>query len=634
MEKEKHFDQEEQGRDEGGLSAARNGAGESSPAALEREVPVAVASEVMPRTFNDCMDLEIRSMLPGVSSEERMLLEKRLRWAPMTPGETKKKDKLIEQWLFSNYGLSLRTAQKLEQFFKNKYGLGPTPGEKEEKATEPDEHLPAEPEATTEEAPKARENQLGLSQCLDFELQTLFLDASPEERKLLDRVQRGEKLSPEKESQRHAAISRLWEQKYGFPFNQKARRRELLTAKYNPEQYLRGEKKEGKAGERTDMAASQIANERVSSDGGTKGGEPVWIKHWEKRLLPELAILPDQIREIIIAHQKGGTLEPSQTASLLEYVKNRNEVVKSRDAKQREMQRLQHRLAEIEAGTDYSEEEKARRRPLRYDEAAGAFFAPESSTPLSYDDIAADAEWGIQYYPDAAMPTHERRMVRKVSDIAEARKSIDHISNEEMCRALKISGGSTMMPEGFLLDKKNIQGAVVGFVAERMMRTFLMRLQNASEDFRFKVEPANALEDQELKYDFKVFIPARTRGIAVEGDDMPREQYIEEKRKLGVQFTTMKTSGWGKKAKQVWGAKEKVHGPEAMSFIKRRVDDIVLLSLYLGAYRRCMVEWLDAGQPSGGPEQFLTRDEKIKILKAVSDNFLHISEEQIEAAVQ
>ena len=630
METEENFYGEATGESSAGGSEE---SAEETGFAADKEVAIEAASEVKPRTFDDCIDLEIRSMLSGVSSEERMLLEKHLRRETMTPEEANLKDKLIGRWLFSNYGFSLRNTQKLEQFFKNKYGFGPTPGTKKEETVELGEQPIIEREVAIERV--LGKGGLTFSECLDFELQTLFLDASSEEREIFDKAQRGKKLNPKEQSLRHLAVNRLWEQKYGFPFKQKDRRKELLTEKYSPKQYLKNRKVERE--KRLGAAVSKTANEQAISDVETKAGEPLWIKYWEKRLLPELVILPDHIREIIIAHQGEETLSPTQVASLLEYVKNRNEVAKSRDAKQLEMQKLQQRLADIESCTDYSEEEKTNRRSLRYDEAMGVFFAPESNTSLSYDDIAADGEWGLQYYPDSVMPSHERRMLRKVSDIAEARKNIDHIFNGEICRSLKISGGATMMPESQFSDREKIQNNFIGQAAERMMLTFLMRLQNAFENSRFKAEPANALEDQELKYDFKVFIPARTRGIAVEGDDLPRERYIEEKRKLGIQFTIMKTDGSSrsdKKAKQVLGAKDKVHGPEAMNFIKHRVDDIVLLSVPLGAYRRCMLEWLDAGRPSGGPEQFLTRDEKIKILKAVSQNFLHLSEEQIEAAVQ
>lgn len=50
------------------------------------------------------------------------------------------------------------------------------------------------------------------------------------------------------------------------------------------------------------------------------------------------------------------------------------------------------------------------------------------------------------------------------------------------------------------------------------------------------------------------------------------------------------------------------------------------------AYTKCFGSWAKK-KPSGGPEQYLTHEEKVRIFKAVTKNFIDLSDEQIQQLV-
>lgn len=60
------------------------------------------------------------------------------------------------------------------------------------------------------------------------------------------------------------------------------------------------------------------------------------------------------------------------------------------------------------------------------------------------------------------------------------------------------------------------------------------------------------------------------------------------------------------------------------------VDEMMYMTIGSQALRYGFQKWLDLNKPSGGPEQFLSRDLKIEILKAVTKDLVEISDEEIE----
>lgn len=157
-----------------------------------------------------------------------------------------------------------------------------------------------------------------------------------------------------------------------------------------------------------------------------------------------------------------------------------------------------------------------------------------------------------------------------------------------------------------------------GAVAERMAQSIISRMEYNNPELGIALEHSNALEDAELKYDFKVLLPVKKRGVAVEGDDLNREKYIKEKKRLGIQFTIRegkKTKS--KKLKQIDTAKSAVEAGRYSKYIKKPVDDIVLVQMPMKAYGACFKKWLEDGKPSGGPEQYLSEDERERLVATI-----------------
>ncbi len=303
------------------------------------------------------------------------------------------------------------------------------------------------------------------------------------------------------------------------------------------------------------------------------------------------------------------------------------------DAKILEMSKLKQRLQDIDKKEDYPEEEAQSRRTLFYDDSKSELFVRETrgDKRMTFGDIIADYDWGIKYRPDASVPDKIWRKIRKLSDVNEARTNIEQVFNQEIVYKERISLPTTSLPIEFLEEKLDNQG-VQGVVAERMAKNFLTRVQYNNPNLKFTVESSNAIEDAELKYDFKIATEQRKRGIAIEGDKIPRDELVSAKRRVGIQFTTTADRKLiRKKKRQISDVQS---GLEQLKLkyqhlIKRPVDDVVLVALHLDTYRKRFKKWLDNGKPSGGPEQYLDHGEKMQLVEKTTNNFLTLSKHEI-----
>lgn len=61
-----------------------------------------------------------------------------------------------------------------------------------------------------------------------------------------------------------------------------------------------------------------------------------------------------------------------------------------------------------------------------------------------------------------------------------------------------------------------------------------------------------------------------------------------------------------------------------------KVDEIITLNVPGKEFREVTKKWLREDEPSGGPEQFLSRDLQVEILKAVTKGLVEIKNEDIE----
>lgn len=371
------------------------------------------------------------------------------------------------------------------------------------------------------------------------------------------------------------------------------------------------------------------------------------LQYWIRRLLSEVNILPPSIAEAVRAFDNamrqdnmptGKALKElfSMRKELAEYIDFRRESLKFNVAKRLEMAKLKQHLYEIDNQGDGSEENLEGGREVFYDSEHGQTFirVGDEVKPISIGDIVADYDWGIRYKISQDFPPQLLRKTKKLVALTAARRGVEKIFNFEL---LKIEG--VLQGAGEYMDadrieeklvrhkgKRLVEATIEGVLAEKMVQGFLIRVQHNNPDLGLKVEAANALEDTELKYDFKILIPDKTRGVAIKGDDLPRDQYVQQKKEIGFQLTVSKKVG--KKRRQIREAKLDLQ--KYNNLIKRPVDDIVLLSLPLKTYGQHFMKWFQTGKSSGGPEQFLTRKEKVRILKIATNNFLALTDAEIE----
>ncbi|KKQ36030.1 MAG: hypothetical protein US50_C0001G0032 [Candidatus Nomurabacteria bacterium GW2011_GWB1_37_5] len=342
------------------------------------------------------------------------------------------------------------------------------------------------------------------------------------------------------------------------------------------------------------------------------------LRYWGSRLLPELDILPEKISQSVKKLASGGKIDPEENSILWKYVHKRSSILNFNVQKRVQMAELKKRLKEIDAGKDYEGKEKENRKIIFYNKESNKLIVNGNEREIDFGDIVADYDWGVKYRPHESVPKLIWRRIRKLSDFTESKDSIGQIFNDEISRIEKISLPTTSKTQSYL-ERHISDWGIEGIIAERMAKNFLTRIQYNDPKAGFKVEPSNAMEDAELKYDFKVSFPKKLRGVAIEGEELPREEYVKNKKEIGIQFTvSARRDNLTHKAHQIEEAKEKISDEKYNRYVKKKVDDIVLISLPLGTYRTHFKTWLDAGKPAGGPEQYLSEVEERKILDKVT----------------
>ena len=308
-------------------------------------------------------------------------------------------------------------------------------------------------------------------------------------------------------------------------------------------------------------------------------------------------------------------MENKATASSLHwYINRRIAIIKFGAEKRAEMASMKYRLKQIDSGQDYEESEKGKRRNIFYEaENMVVRREGEEEKKITMGDIAGDYLWGIKYSAGKSLPPPLWRRVSKFIALKDARANIENIFNSELSEVEGVNLPTSSWTYEFI-EKHSEEGVL----AERMAQGILLRMQYDNRDLGVRVEPSNALEDAELKYDFKIILPRKKRGVAMEGEELPRPEYEEKKRKLGIQFTVSQNRKYLKhKRLQLEKAKGEIGLEKYRNIIKKPVDDIVLVSVPLKRYSECFKKWLEAGRPSGGPEQYLTGEEREKLVSAI-----------------
>lgn len=362
-----------------------------------------------------------------------------------------------------------------------------------------------------------------------------------------------------------------------------------------------------------------------------------WGKYWLNRLRPEADLLPERIRKIVLESHEDKIPE-SETLALGSYIFQRIRVLKFDLEKRGRMELLHNQLRAIDSGEPvFPPESIAERRPVFWDEDAQTFYVVENDKRrnLGIGDIVSDYAWEIKYFADDKLPPKIKRLLQKRIVVNEAHREIEHIYNKELSKSYGISRriGDIMsiadIEANMKSDPRSIPG-LNGIIAERAILEFLNRVSIKNPELGFIVERSSVLEDAGLKYDFKIRIKQKLRGVAVEGEELRRAQYVKEKRRVGIQFTIGKHVE--RKQLQVNEAKLAL-AKLPKEFLRKGVMDIVLLRLKLEEMKKCFNVWLKNGRPSGGPEQYISTAKKREVLECISKNFIPLTEEQIEKAI-
>lgn len=356
-----------------------------------------------------------------------------------------------------------------------------------------------------------------------------------------------------------------------------------------------------------------------------------WEKYWANRLQTELDLLPagvaEAVRQVLLKKSIHGRLK----GELARYIERRINVLSFDVQKRKRMRVLKRQLSLVESGAGWGSVEARNRIRLFYDEKDKIYYVTDgggNKKELGLGDILADYAWGLGYDVDASVPEKIRRLVRRRIAVNEARRDIENIFDKELGAVYGIPSGVGSMGEKELEEVyfiKDKSGHIEGLLAEKIAREFLTRLSINNSRLDFVVERANAVEDTQLKYDFKIRRRLGLRGVALEDINLSRDKWVEEKRRVGLQWTLGHGKGKKKQIEEAIRTAESLTNP----FIKRKVDDIVLVKIPFKGFIDCFDKWIQSGKQAGGPEQHLTHDIKEAIIIGATKGFSALSEDEL-----
>ena len=358
-----------------------------------------------------------------------------------------------------------------------------------------------------------------------------------------------------------------------------------------------------------------------------------WLRYWAKRLIPESSIISPHLFRIVKKTNDEKKLVQEEQFAFGNYIIKRIAAKRFELRKRAEIARLKKDLQDIDAERDSSLEGAGEQRTIYYDEISGSFLVKKedgSKQEISFGDLLGDYSWGIRYKPDKSMPHKVWRKIRKTLSLYETREKVLEVFNDELNNNYHTGHPVSAVSIDFInkLVERHENRAVAGELAERMIVEFLTRIQYNNPELKLKIEKSNALEDTILKYDFKMILNRR-RGIALKSEDTSRSEFVKNRKRLGIQFTISKHPTLiEKKTGQIKNAKLNISQYERV--LGKKVDDIVLVSIFsLGEFVPLYKRWLKEGKPSGGPEQYLSREQKLDIFKQTTSGLLNLSEEEL-----
>ena len=310
--------------------------------------------------------------------------------------------------------------------------------------------------------------------------------------------------------------------------------------------------------------------------------------------------------------KKGGQWAEERSAKLTELeIKKKEEMVKLHEA-----------LISLDAGEPVNEFRDETRRVVYFDEENKQYFIVGSNLRknIGIGDIISDYAWGIKYVPDGEMTEPAYRTIAKRILVNETRRDLEGIHNSELITKKPHRMGAALftkmwpkIKESFEKEDAGDHGQQpaeklleqsIGFVIEVQVREFISRI-GLNMNLDFIVSRSTVEEDVDYKYDFKMRGKHRIRGVDVQSKNI---------NSIGFQLKSRLRRG---------GVGVNIHSKRNGAV----VDEILTLKVPGQEFRDVVKKWFKAGEPSGGPEQFLSPKLKGAILKAVTKKLTEIPQE-------
>src|SRR3989344_5120325 len=321
----------------------------------------------------------------------------------------------------------------------------------------------------------------------------------------------------------------------------------------------------------------------------------------------------------------------SQRTLSTQEVKERRQLAEKRGAKlteleikkKEEMVRLHNALTSLDTGEPVNEFRDETRRVVYFNEENQQYFVEENGARknIGIGDIISDYAWGIKYVPDGEMTESAYRTLAKRILVNEARRDLEKLHDSELViekphriSAVYFSSKTWSQIKDLSKDgaKEELEKLLIqnnGFVTEIAVRELLSRI-SLNLNLNLVVSRATVEEDVDHKYDFKVRVKHRIRGVGVQSQNSNSVGFqlkSKIKKKTG-------NIGFGRPIKVRDAAREEI-------------DEIITLRVPGKEFFDTTKKWLEAGEPSGGPEQFLSPKLKKAILKAVTEKLTTIPQE-------
>lgn len=361
---------------------------------------------------------------------------------------------------------------------------------------------------------------------------------------------------------------------------------------------------------------------------------PQWMQYWRDKVLAEVGAglrVPAQIKDIV----RRRALDGQETEIFHRYVQGRSHSTRFWMSQQAAARRLHEELGRIDAHEDVVDPEAEHVRTVSWDASKQELYATSSDGvrgKVTLGDVAADRAWGLTYRPDDSVPAELWRRIRRVSAIRGAQ-----LETEDLYNRLVAEREGLNLPTSSWSLEQIAKEPKQGIVAERMIQTLLVRLQYDNPEFGVEVEASNAFEDDQLKYDFKVIFKTKhRRGVAVcDPPDKTREIYVEEKRRLGLQFTVdTSRETLAHKAQQLVRARGELRVKHGAEYVPNPPDDVVLVAVPMRNCSDAFLDWEDAGRPPGGPERFMSMADRLRPIQEVFRGRLAVSDAELRESLK